>query len=254
MIYVVNLVNAENRINGLFGYCRHQNIILYFLSTIRIYFPVMCYVSGVMRSRAWPRLSLSWQHRPPVTRDSSASGGSISHQPYSTINRKTYLMPRREAPDRVLWVSLLYQYKDAMLKMLEILSRITFFVGQRPSAPLAAWDHTSLGRHSGPRQSSVRARPHPGPEWPDISERPEPETWSPTSDVRLTSDCEAGDTGDRRRWGSAQSEVSAWQVWHHVTEGNECWETQLSSAPHCSGDLGDRETTLALAIIQCQWQ
>ena len=143
---------------------------------------------------------------------------------------------------------------EMISEMLEILSRITCFVGQRPSAPLAAWEHTSLGRHSGPRQSSVRARPHPRPEWPDISERPEPETWSPTSDVRLTSDCEAGDTGDRRRWESAQSEVSAWQVWHHVTEGNECWESQLSSAPHCSGDLGDRETTLALAIIQCQRQ
>ena len=103
MIYVVNLVNAENRINGLFGYCRHQNIILYFLSTtIRIYFPVMCYVSGVMRSRAWPRLSLSWQHRPPVTRDTSASGGSILHQLYKTKNWKTYSPPRQEAPDRVL--------------------------------------------------------------------------------------------------------------------------------------------------------
>ena len=169
--------------------------------------------------------------------------------------RKTYWCLRREAPDRVLWFSFLYHYRDMMLEMLEILSRITCFVGQRPSAPLVAWDHTSLGRHSGPRQSSVSARPHPGPEWPDISERPE-QTWSPTSDVRLTSGWpettgqEAGDTTHRRRWGSALSEVSAWQVlWHHVTEGNECWEAQLSSAAHCSGDLRDRETTLALAII-----
>ena len=147
---------------------------------------------------------------------------------------------------------------EMILEMLEILWKMIFFVGQRPSAPLVAWDHTSLGRHSGPRQSSVSARPHPGPEWPDISERPE-QTWSPTSDVRLTSGWpettgqEAGDTTHRRRWGSALSEVSAWQVlWHHVTEGNECREAQLSSAAHCSGDLRDRETTLALAIIQCQ--